>query len=214
MPEVIGNLDDVLATVRARVEAQAKAREEEARRRAEHILADARAQAEQMRATILRRAQMDADKERRRILAQAELALQQERLRARERLLRRVWEEAEAQLRALPDDPHAYAPALQRLTWLALKTLGPTHLLLAADPKGHELLTRHRLAAWQRSARGAFGSDVILERAQAPADTWGGLVAREAEGRRQVDATFPTRLALAWEVLREKIFAILEGDHE
>ncbi len=210
MPEVIGNLDAVLDAVRQRVDKRIQATEEEARRRASHILEEARSQAEQRRQEILAEARRQAEQERRHILAQAELAAQQERLRARDALLRQVWQEAERHLRAMTEDVDTYASVLERLTFLALRVLGPVPLLLFADPRGHALLTRERLARWSQKAMDHFGQEIALAPGNAPADTWGGLIAREQQGRRQVDATFPTRLALAWEILREEIFAILE----
>ena len=93
---------------------------------------------------------------------------------------------------------------MHRLALAAAHSLAAATVVLAADPVGHALLAPARLAAWSSTA------EVQFRRAAEPAATWGGLIASDDGGRRQIDATFPTRLALAQEELRERVAALLE----
>ncbi len=203
MPEVLGDLDELLAVIRRTAQQKALNEVAEAQQRAERILQQAQAEAQRIREDTLARARKQAAQERRRRLAQAALEVQHRRLEAREALLNRVWAEAERRLRALPAQPD-YPAVLQRLAYLAAGILGTGRITLAADPQGHAALTPERLAAWSQEA------GVTFERAPQPADTWGGLIAVHEDGRRQVDATFPTRLELAREELRERVAQALE----
>ncbi len=205
MAEVIGDLNELLNVLGRTARQEALSQEAEAKRYAQHVLEQAKAQAQQVQATILEQAQKQAEEARRRILAQARLQAQRTRLQAREALLDRVWQEAEKRLQALTSQPDAYAEALRRLALLTGQILGGPTVTLAGDPQGHTLLTPERLAAWSREA------GLTFQAAPAPADTWGGLVATDESGRRQVDATFPTRLALARETIREDVMALLEA---
>ncbi|HBY95386.1 MAG TPA: hypothetical protein DEP84_15775 [Chloroflexi bacterium] len=208
MSDFIGDLDTLAATVRRTAQQEALAKEADAHRRAETIVAEAEAEARRLHDEIVTKARARVEEERRQRQAQAALAAQREYLTAREALLDRVWQAAEAHLRALPDTPD-YLEILRRLVWHAVGTLGPGRLTLAADPKGHALLTLDRLSGWSQAASDRFGAPVAFERAPNPAPTWGGLVVTHADGRRLVDATFPTRLALARDELRSSISALL-----
>ena len=203
MPEVIGNLEELTAVILRAAQQKALNEEAEARRNAGRILEQAQAEAQQIREHILAQARKRAEEERRRVLAQATLEAQRQHLQTRENLLNRVWAEAEQRLRALPQQPE-YMDVLRRLALLAAQTLGGNRIILAADARGHDLLTPKHLAAWSAEAQ------VTFQRAAEPAPIWGGLIATHENGRQQVDASFATRLALARQVLRERIAAILE----
>ena len=114
----------------------------------------------------------------------------------REALLDMVWQTAEEHLRDLPEQP-AYADVLQQLAVSAAHILESGAIRLSADPVGHRYLTPERLEAWTQEIAQDFPVTFVC--AAQPATTWGGLVASEEDGRRQIDATFPTRLALAEE---------------
>lgn len=211
MARIIGDLDDLAATVEGTARSRAKDRMANARRRAEEIRAGAEEKAERVRQEILGEARAHAEADRRQRLAEARLVAKRKQLAAREELLDDVWAQAEAHLRDLVEGD-GYAEVLRRLAWLAVETLGAGRLVLAADPSGHDLLTEERLRAWSEEAGDTFGAAVSFERAAGPADTWGGLIATEAEGRRRLDATFPTRLELACEDVRDAVFRRLVPD--
>ena len=207
MAEVIGNVEDLAAIIRRSAQQQALSEEADARAFAQQKLAEAKTQATQIKEKVMVHAHRQAAVEARRILAQADLDAQHHRLHAREVLLDEVWQAAEQRLRDLPNQP-AYASVLQRLAIAAARILGSGTIRLAADPAGHALLTAERLKAWTEEI--AQELPVTFVCAAQPATTWGGLVATQEGGRRQVDATFPTRLALAQETLRERVAALLE----
>lgn len=213
MARMIGDLDDLAATVEHRARGEAREKEAAARRLAKRVGGDAEEEAEQVRREMLDEARMQAEQMRREQMAGARQQAKRQRLEAREDCFDAVWQQAEERLRELVNGD-GYADVLRQLAWQAVEVLGPGRFVLVADPRGHDLLTDERLNAWNDAASQAFGAPVSFERAAAPADTWGGLVAKEAESRRRLDATFPTRLDLAREEIREAVFAQLRGTHE
>ena len=136
------------------------------------------------------------------MLAQVALEVLRRRLVARELLLDQVWAEAERQLRELPGEA-LYLEVLHRLALSAARVLGQGAIVLAADAVGHNLLTPPLLAEWSE------GVEVCFVRAEQPAPIWGGLLARDVDARRQIDASFATRLALARAELREQVAKVL-----
>jgi vacuolar-type H+-ATPase subunit E/Vma4 len=207
MAEVIGNVENLAAIIRRSAQQQALSEEADARSFAQQKLASAKKQAAEIKESMMIQARRQAEEEARRIGAQANLEAQRQRLHAREALLDTVWRSAENRLRDQPKQP-AYADLLKRLAVFAAHILGPGSIRLAADPTGHALLTTECLERWTQEI--AQDLPVTFVRAAQPAATWGGLVATAEDGRRQVDATFPTRLSLAQESLRERVAALLE----
>ncbi len=200
MSELIGDLEALLIEIHRRAEQWALSSETEAQERAKEILVQAEAQAKEAREDILRQTQTDIEVVERRILAQGRLEAQHHYLQAREHLLEQVWPEAEFRLRQLVDKA-TYPEVLGRLALVAAQELEAQRLSIAADPKGHELLTSERLVNWGEKA------DVVFERAAEANKTWGGLLIWS--GRTRYDATFSTKLALAKEVLREEVYRLL-----
>ena len=146
--------------------------------------------------------------ERRRLLARVALDVHQQRLVAREALLDQVWAEAERQLRALPGQP-AYGEVLRRLALAAAPVLGQGHYHPGSRSQWViALLTAERLAEWSAAAPSPF------MRAEQPAPIWGGLLAWDVDTRRQVDASFATRLALAHAESREQVARDLGESYE
>lgn len=203
MAELIGDVDELIGLIRRAATQSVLDAEEEARRQSEEIVAAATEKAHAVQAQAHAAAQRDAEADYRRSLAQADLDLQEEHLHRREALLDRAWTEAETRLHALVDSP-GYAVVLQRLAQAAATALGSDPVLLAADAKGHALLTPERLADWSQAA------GVRFQRQREPAAIWGGLMAADETERRVVDSSFASRLALAREALREEIADILE----
>jgi vacuolar-type H+-ATPase subunit E/Vma4 len=206
MARILGDVDELITAVEHAARGDAEKRKTETENRADNILEEARQKADAVRQEILNRARSEADAKRRQRLAQATQSAKQSYLTTREEILNQVWQQAEDRLRELPDDRETYAGVLRQLAWLAVRTLGPGHLILAADSRGHELLTEDRLDSWSREASQQFEDSVSFERAAGPVDTWGGLLVTETESRRRMDSTFPTRLEIAREEVRDHIF--------
>ncbi|MFP4440702.1 MAG: V-type ATP synthase subunit E [Chloroflexaceae bacterium] len=206
MPRISGDLSQLETTIKHAGRGEANTRMQEAEARAERIREEAREEADNIRTDLVRQARAEAEQQRRRQRSEAAQHARRDYLLAREELLAQVWQQAEQRLRQLPDDAEAYAETLCRLTWRAVQTLGSGRLRLAADAKGHELLTGQRLEEWSQAAGEEFDAAVTLERADEPIDTWGGLVVTDTEKRRRVDATFATRLAVARDELRDTLF--------
>ncbi len=203
MPELIGDVDELASLIhRAATQSVLDAREE-ARQESRDILNSATAQIQRIQAEASVAAKREAEVLHRRTLAQAALDIQRQHLQRREALLDSVWDEAEARLRLLVDDPR-YIHLLKRLALEAASAVASDTIVLAADAKGHDLLTPERLAEWGSEAGTTF------RRAPQPADTWAGLFAADEAGRRVVDNSLPHRLASAREELREQVAALLE----
>lgn len=198
MAEIIGDLEELTGLVRRSARQETLGVEADSRRRAKQVRDQADAKAQHLRGEILAVAQSEAVRERQRLLAQVALETQRRLLTEREALLDQVWVAAEQALRALPGQA-TYAEVLRRLAMAAGRVLGQGPIVLAADPVGHELLTSGRLAEWSTAAQMQFVC------AQQPAPIWGGLLARDVDARRQVDASFATRLELARAELREQV---------
>lgn len=203
MPEVIGDVDELIHLIRRAATQAALDAEEEARRTRETLLAAAHREAEDLRARAEADAMRKAAAAHRRILAQAELDVQRQHLERREALLERAWAKAESRLRALPGTA-GYVDVLQCLATEAVAALGVKTVLLAADAKGHTQLTPKRLTTWGKT------TGVDFRRQPQPAAVWGGLVAGDVSGRRVIDCSFEVRLARAREELREQVADRLE----
>lgn len=202
MAEIIGDLEELTLLVRRAARQETLGVEADSLRRAKQVRDQAGAKAQHLRHEILAAAQGAADQERQRLLAQVALEMQRRLLTEREALLDQVWVAAEQALRELPGQA-AYVGVLRRLAMTVGRVLGQGPIVLAADPVGHELLTSDRLAEWSTAAQMQFAC------AQQPAPIWGGLLARDVDERRQVDASFATRLALARAESREQVAQLL-----
>lgn len=200
MAEFLGDLEGFLSELRRRAQQRALHMEGEARKQIEQIVQQAEEQARDLTEEVRRQTEKQSETLGRRMLAQGEAQVQRRLLTSREVLLERVWQEVETRLRSLVATP-AYVEVLRRIACEAAQALEGKRITLAADPHGHTLLTPDRLATWGQAA----GVDFVL--APRPADTWGGLLARCE--RIQYDGTFPTRLSLAREALREEAFRAL-----
>jgi len=199
---ILGDPEALAAEIRRRAHQKAVETSEEARRRAAAILEGATEQSESIR----RQFQQDADRQiaalLRRNAARAELEAKRRFVLLREAPIEHVWQAAEQRLRELVRQP-TYLDVLKRCVLRAARELSGGELVLAADPLGHELLSPKVLEQWSKEA------GVTLHRANAPAKTWGGLLA--TSGRSRFDATFPTQLAEAELALRERVFKVLSG---
>jgi vacuolar-type H+-ATPase subunit E/Vma4 len=202
MAQIVGDLDELTGLIRRTARQEALDVEAAARRRAQKVQEEAHTKAEALHAEILAAAGQEVAEERRRALARAMLDVQRRRLAARAELEELAWAAAEQELRGLPGRP-AYEVVLRRLALGAAQALGQDTIILASDVVGHDLLTAARLAEWSIAAQ------VQFVRSEQPAPIWGGLLAWDAARRRQVDASFATRLELARTEIREQVAEIL-----
>lgn len=198
MAGMIGDLEELTALIHRAARQEALDVEAGARQTANQTRDTAAAEAQALHAQTLAAARATSARERQRLLAQVALETQRQLLAAREQILDSVWAQAELALRATPSEPD-YDQTLRRLALAAARSLGQGDIVLAADAAGHALLTPDRLTAWSAEAH------VTFVRADEAAPIWGGLLARTADSRRQVDGSFPTLLALASSQLRERI---------
>jgi V/A-type H+-transporting ATPase subunit E len=200
---ILGNPEALVAEVIRRARHRAAEIEEEARRQAAAILEDAKNESESIRRQSDQAAERQVAAVVRRNSARAELEALRRFIRLREEPIHRVWQAAEERLRQLVQQPD-YRDILKRCALRAARELGARELELAADAVGHKLLSQETLEQWSQEA------GVRFHPAPEPASTWGGLLA--ASGRLRFDATFPTQLALAQIILRERVFNTLSKE--
>lgn len=198
MAEVIGDLDELISLLRRSARQAALDVEASAQRQAQQAVDEARTAAQSEHDAIVTAVDGSHSYDHRRSLSRVTLELQQETLVAREALFDQVWTAAEGQLRRLTADP-SYLIVLRRLAFSAIPILGQTTITLAADRIGHDLMTDDVLAEWSAAAH------VQFVRADQPAPIWGGLLAWDLVTRRQVDASFATRLAQVYTERRRQI---------
>jgi V/A-type H+-transporting ATPase subunit E len=202
--ETLGDPEALAAEVTRRAHHRAVEIAEDARRRAAAILEEARQECESLRRQTAQAVEHQVAALERKNAGRAELEALRRFLLLREGPVNGAWLGAEAKLRELVQQP-GYREALKRCALRAARELGASELTLSADPVGHQLLSANTLEHWSREA------GIQFRRAAEPAATWGGLLA--SSGRMKFDATFPVQLALAKEVLRNKVFQILsKGD--
>lgn len=219
MARVIGSLDDLEVAVAEATQRRARDRRAASLNEVQKIKDAAQSKADRLSEEIVAEAQVRAEEARRQRLAEATDVAQRQRLSAREALLDEVWAAAEERLRALAqadaeEQGATYAKVLRRLAFAAAETLGVQAVVLAADPKGHELLTQARLESWAKTFSQAIEGEpkVTFERADAPLDAWGGLVAMDEEERKRVDLRFSERLTVAREDIRDRVYRALIGN--
>ncbi|WP_455381372.1 V-type ATP synthase subunit E [Salinispira pacifica] len=205
MPHIIGDLDRLLTGVQHTVHDEVQRIKEDAEKEAYQIRVEAEKSAEASREDALRSARAEAESIRRRKSARATQEERRNYVETREKLLDQVFGDAEERLRASVDNDDEYADALKRLTMWAVSIMGPGSRVLQADERGQKLLTDSRLSQWAKEAGSIVAGEVTLEKGEEALSTWGGILVADKGGRRTVDATFPARLRLAREEIRETI---------
>jgi V/A-type H+-transporting ATPase subunit E len=202
---ILGNPEALVAEVIRRAQHRAAEIAEEARRQAAAVLENAKKESESIRRQSEQAAERQVAAVIRRDSARAELEALRRFIMLREKPIDRIWQAAEERLRHLVRQP-GYRDILKRCALRAARELGARELELAADAAGHKLLSQETLEQWSQEAV------VQFHPALEPASTWGGILA--ASGRLRFDATFPTQLALAQVILRERVFhALSKEDH-
>lgn len=205
MPQIIGDVQELITTVSHVAQSEAQKAREEAEQKAEKIRREAEQRAAGEREDILQNARERAKELRRRRKARGSREDRRDFLEARQELLDQVWQQAEQRLRELTEDSANYAAVLNRLVLASVRTSGPGERLIAADAKGQDLLTEDRLQECSQQAGEDLPGSVTFERAPEPLDTWGGLVVQDKEGRRRIDATFALRLELAKDEIQTEV---------
>lgn len=205
MPDIIGDVDELLTTVRHIARSDVHKIHEDADNEAERIREEAEEKAEQVRNQILDEARKKARDIRRRRREQAGHEQKEEYLQAREEALDKVWNDAEQKLRDITGQRKKYTEALHQLVLAAVDSLGPGEWVLASDKNGMDALTDKRLEKWAEEAAARVGDKVTFERASHSADIWGGVVVSSKDGSCRADASFAERLRTAQEEIRKQV---------
>jgi len=205
MPQIIGDPDQLMTAVDHLARSDADEIRQRAENKAEQIRDEAQQRAGRKREEILQKARSQIKEMRKKRRVKVSRKVTRNYLNEREALLDEVWKQAESRLRSLTDESSDYADVLKQLALSAARILGPGELALAADAKGHKLLTRERREAWSREAEESLEASFSFARAEDPLDIWGGLMVTDQKTRRRVDSTFPTRLELAKDEIRGEV---------
>jgi len=195
----------MLEAIRASGAAQVAEIEKKAYAQANRILAEARLEAEQVKATARAATVGPALRERARIIQQARLEAMQIIGDAREKMIDSALDRLHGRLASMRTDT-AYNQVLRRLVQEALDEL--EHSLgeagqckLEADPRDREDMER---------ILQEMGRDVpVAYRLKC----WGGLIAKSVDGRVVVINTLEARLERATPYLRRYLAALLESEH-
>jgi len=182
---------------------------------ADHVLADARARAEDIRRQaderaqaerdkILQRARLEAETLRGQAAAAAQLDAQTLTLKRREQLLERVFAEARRQLTSAPQWPD-YEQIARRLGREAVERLEADELLVHADERTRRVLSDEVLED--------LGNELGVHlRAGEPLARGSGVVLETPDGHRRYDNTLETRLTRMQGGLRASVYRILMGE--
>jgi vacuolar-type H+-ATPase subunit E/Vma4 len=200
MGAILGDVEALVAEILRHAHQCAVELDEQAKKQVSSILSQAQQETESVRARAEQETAEALKSLDRRSKAQGELEAHRRFASLREDPLDGVWAAAADRLRSLTSEP-CYIEVLKHLAMTAARELARNNIVLAADPRGHELLTAERLKDWSAEAQ------VEFQRSPAPAPAWGGLLA--TSGRTRINATYSHRLALAKTVLREGVFDIL-----
>jgi len=198
----LGNVDDLVAQVRRRVEQRALAVEAAAEAQAQRILEEGEARARAAGEALADAGRRAAEEARGQRLAAADLDRRRRRLDAREARLERVWVAAREGLERLAATPDGRA-ALARLARAAAARLQGAEVVLQVDRFAHAELRPDEVAGWSAPE----GPPLRLH--PEPLPRGHGLVA--LADRASVDATYEGRLTQARERLRSEIDALLGG---
>jgi V/A-type H+-transporting ATPase subunit E len=193
---------------------------QDARKRAERILARGRADAERVVADaqaaaraeadrIIGEARQRAEKRREMLLRSVGQEVSRRKLQAREGVVERVLEQAREQLHQLSGE--AYRQAALRVALAALRRMPGEELLVQVSaPAGHNLDAASLGSELERLV-GGEGKKVRL-RVELSLDLPRGVRVRSADGRRLWDNTFDARLRRLRVGLRRLIVPILFGE--
>lgn len=203
MSTLYGDLEGLLATVRRRGEQHAIAQEAAAEEQASRRLAEARAEAEALRAPRLEDGRRAADATYRKRIADATLARNARRLAARDRRASEIFDAAAARLRTRYGDGVPVDVA-RRLAHQAARFLPAGTITLRLDAASLARLSDGDVATWATDTHTFVLGDTPLS---------DGVGLRAHSGRVSVDATLEGRLATARDHLRGRVDAILHGAH-
>ncbi len=204
-----------MRSVRSDIQALKRAIEEDVRREADRILADAQARAENIRRRaeaqanaerdrILQQARQEAEREHGRVIAAAQLRAQTLKLERREQLLEHVFAEARQQLASILEWPD-YAQIARRLVHEAAGRLEADELLIRADERTMQVLSDEVLADLEEEVG-------VHLRIGEPLTQGNGVIVVTPDGHRSYDNTLETRMARMQDGLRAPVYHILMGE--
>jgi vacuolar-type H+-ATPase subunit E/Vma4 len=190
----------ILAEARDEAE-QVKA---EAQQKAEAIRKRAREQAEQERKAILDRAREDAERLRGQGVATAQLKARSVQLTNREQLLDRVFKTVRERLPELQKRPD-YQEIAAQLLREALVQLRVNKAQVRADKATQSILEKKALNELSKELNGQFTSAGVLEEGT-------GIIVDAADGKLNYDNTLETRLQRLEGTLRAAVYKMLIGE--
>jgi len=204
MPTADQEIDRLAEAVLAEARADAEQIRSGAQVKGEAVRQEARARANAEARDILQRATQEADRIRRQTLASAELKARLLGLEHREKLLDGVFEAAHIQLGSVSQWKDYDQVALQ-LAREAVTHLGAHEARIRADSVTRQHLAEPALGALSRELGVQLTLDGNLEHGL-------GVVVETTDGRMHYDNTFETRLARLRGSLRSAVHHILMGE--
>jgi len=194
---------------------------EDARRQAEPILKRARREADEItrraeqeaaarREDMLGRAGRKAETEAQRILARAALQAENVRRQAREKVLQEIRERAMASLRGAAGGQD-YPQMLLSLSLAGLKAMSGRRFELVMRPDDRPAHGEPTARLVRERAASDQGREVIVTVSSNTVQAAGGLIVRRADGLQLCDQTFEARLGRLWDQLRAEVGVDLLG---
>ncbi len=204
-----------MRSIEENIEALSRAMLSEAKEEAEKILTDSRSkadgirknaeeQAQAIRAEILDRARQEADRLRGQNIATTQMKARTATLEHREKLLKKVFADALAQIPSVQKWSDYDSIAL-RLVREAVAQLNSDQIIIHADKTTSQYLTDQVLAEISKE------KNIHLKLGKTLEDVT-GVIAETADGHLQYDNTLETRMNRLTNSLRSPVYRILIGE--
>ncbi len=204
MVPVDGNMDSLTQAVLGEARTEADQVIANARQKAEGIRKKAEEEAGAQRKEILERARQDAERLHRQAIATAHIQARTEQLDNREKLLEKVFIQAQQQLPAVQQWSD-YDKIARHLLKEAIERLGAPVVLVQADPTTLQCLTKE--------VQDQIAKELHVEmHMKEPLKQSTGVIVETEDGRRRYDNTLETRLSRMQDALRNPVYHILMGE--
>jgi len=202
-------IEKIIAEIEKSAAQESEAVLSEARKRADRVLAEARAEALRRERAVLLKGEQEANQEAQRIVAEARIRARRAEIDAREKVLQQALDQAQQMLQAMTAQGAAYKAALERLTYAAAISSGAEALEILMSQRDRQLLSQDDLRGIAARISSEQGIAARLTCAQESLDCRGGVVLRSADGRVRVDNTFEARLDRLRHALRTEAARLL-----
>ena len=198
------NIEPLSRAILKEAEVDAQQVKEEAKAKADAIRQHAQEETETVRREILEKAQVEADRLRSQTVSGAQLKARTTQLEHREKLLDRIFQEANGRLAEVQKHPD-YEQLAAQLLREALVQLRVDKAQIRADKTTQSLLEKKALKEISSELNGKFTFGEPLEEGI-------GVVVDAAEGKLQYDNTLETRLKRLQSSLRASVYKVLMGE--